>query len=310
MKEIEKLSEIVSKGKKLTILIGSGVNTHSAGGKKSILTSWPKLLDAVFEKKSKVYSENYILDYERRLVERTSVQNEKEANKIQNGILKNLCELIDEEQSNKKYTLKYPTYVFNKEMVANVISLNFDLIPERIMSGGKIPNLGKKNDSLSKYKSSNVCRYREIDGVRYWHPHGDIANKESLVLGMRQYIKHLDQLEVMRQHHKGLEKMADTSSSNTWYEALVNHPVLILGASLSDNELDIWGALINRERNFAKGIHRSEHRPPVFIMWSECVSGKFTRPNWIVPLFPMDICYEDQWKRLKQLFQQNQTATE
>jgi hypothetical protein len=34
MKEIKRLSDIVSVSKKLTILIGSGVNTRSAGGKE------------------------------------------------------------------------------------------------------------------------------------------------------------------------------------------------------------------------------------------------------------------------------------
>ncbi len=304
MKEIKNFSQVLTPNRGLTIVIGSGVNIHAIGKKQTILTSWPKLLDAVFEKKSKVSSENYILDYERRLVERTSVQNEKEANEIQNGILKNLCELIEEEQSNKKYTLKYPTYLFKKEIVANVISLNLDLIPERIMSGGKIPKLGKQKDSLSNYKSSNVCRYREIDGIRYWHPHGDIKSKDSLVLGMTQYIKNVKHLDHMRRHHKGAERSekGNVRIANSWYEALVNHPVLVLGASLSDNELDIWGALINRERNFAKGVNRNEHRPPVFIMWSECESGKFNKPDWVEPIFPVNLRYEQQWLKLENLF--------
>jgi hypothetical protein len=305
MKDIKQLSQILSGEDHLTIVIGSGVNRYASGNKNTILTSWTNLLDAAFEKKSNVSSKNYILDFERRLVDKTSNQDENAANDIQNAILKGICESMRKEQVKSIYSKNYPTYLLNKEIVSNVVSLNFDLIPELIISGGKIPRLGKRDESISRYKESNMGRYREIDGIRYWHPHGDIANKESLVLGMRQYIKHLDQLEVMRQHHKGLEKMADTSSSNTWYEALVNHPVLVLGASLSDNELDIWGALINRERNFAKGKNRSEYRPPVYIMWSECESGKFNKPDWVTPIFSVKQCYDKQWQKLKNLFEEH-----
>jgi hypothetical protein len=305
MKEIGRISDIVSESNKLTILIGSGVNIHATHGKTTVLTSWPKLLDTAFGRKSKVSSENYILDFERRLVDKTSNQNENAANDIQNVILKKVCESIEKEQIKTTYSKDYPTYLFNKEIVSNVVSLNFDLIPERIMSSGIIPKLGKKHDSLSKYKSSNVCRYREINGIRYWHPHGDIESKQSLVLGMRQYIENVKHLEDMRRFHKSKNHSAKVENgiANSWYEALVNHPVLILGASLSDNELDIWGALINRERNFAKGINRSEHRPPVYIMWSECKSDKFNKPDWIKPIFQVDQSYYEQWQKLKQLFE-------
>jgi hypothetical protein len=304
MKEIEKLSEIVSKGKKLTIVIGSGVNSYAVGNKKTIVTNWAKLLDAAFGKKSKVSSQNYILDFERRLVDKTSEQDDKAASKIQDSILKGICESIQKEQVKSYYSKGYPTYLFNKENVSNVVSLNFDLIPELLMSGGKIPKLGKKHKSISNNKSSNVCRYREIDGIRYWHPHGDVQSKESVVLGMRQYIDNVKHLEDMRRHHKDKARSnkGKNGFGNSWYEALVDNPVLVLGASLSDNELDIWGALINRERNFAKGINRSEYRPPVYIMWSECESGKFNKPDWVTPIFSVNQCYEKQWQKLKNIF--------
>ena len=305
MKEIKRLSDIASESKKLTILIGSGVNTHSVGGKKSILTSWSRLLDAVFQKKSNVSSQNYILDFERRLVDKTSEQDDKAASKIQDVLLKGICESIQKEQVKPIYSKDYPTYLFNKEIVTNVVSLNFDLIPELLMRGGKTQKLGKKHESLSKYNSLNICRFREIDGIRYWHPHGDVESKKSLVLGMSQYIENVSYLEHMRRNHKKSERSANNEIglANSWYEALVDNPVLILGASLSDNELDIWGALINRERNFAKGINRSEYRPPVFIMWSEGRDKKaFNKPDWVKPLFPVHLSYDEQWIRLKKLF--------
>ncbi len=308
MKDIKQLSQILSGEDHLTIVIGSGVNRYASGNKNTILTSWTNLLDAAFEKKSNVSSKNYILDFERRLVDKTSNQDENAANDIQNAILKGICESVRKEQIKTTYSKDYPTYLFNKEIVSNVVSLNFDLIPERIMSSGKIPKLGKKHESLSKYKSPNICRYREIDGIRYWHPHGDVESKKSLVLGMRQYLENVKHLEDMRRQHKSKEYYLkpENRAENSWYEAIVNHPVLILGASLSDNELDIWGALINRERNFAKGINRSKHRPPVFIMWSKCESGDFNMPDWVQPLFPINLCYDEQWKKLKNLFDEHE----
>jgi hypothetical protein len=305
MKDIKHLSQLLSRENRLTIVIGSGVNSYAIGNKPTILTSWPKLLDTAFERKHKVSSQNYILDFEKRLVDKTSEQNENEASEIQDSILKGICESIKKEQVKPNYSKGYPSYLFNQGIVANVVSLNFDLIPEHFMSGGKIPKLGKKHDSLSPYKSSNVCRYREIDGIRYWHPHGDIESKNSLVLGMSQYLKNAKYVEHMRRNFKSLERSAncDNGPANSWYEALVYYPVLVLGASLSDNELDVWGALINRERNFAKGINRREYRQPVYIMWSECKSGKFNKPDWLKPLFPIHLSYDEQWQKLKSIFE-------
>jgi hypothetical protein len=309
MKDTKHLSQLFSGENRLTIVIGSGVNCHAIGNKKTILTNWAKLLDAAFDKKSKVNSQNYILDFERRIVEMTSKQDDKAAQKVQNEILEKLCNNIEKEQIKKRYSTNYPTYLFNNDIVANVVSLNFDLIPEHILTGGKIPRLGKSDTSISEFKGSNMQRYREINGVRFWHPHGDIKKIDSLVLGMRQYINNLDHLEVMRKKHKHSERKnkneekTEERPSSTWYEAVVNHPVIVLGASLSDNELDIWGALINRERNFAKGINRREFRPPIYTMWSECESGRFNKPDWVKPIFPSNFRYEEQWQKLKSLFE-------
>lgn len=124
---------------------------------------------------------------------------------------------------------------------------------------------------------------------------------------MRQYIDNVKYLEDMRRHHKDKARSnkGKNGFGNSWYEVLADNPVLVLGASLSDNELDIWGALINRERNFAKGINRSEYRPPVYIMWSECESGKFNKPDWVTPIFSVNQCYDKQWQKLKNLFEEH-----
>ena len=292
----------IANNQRVTIIVGSGANKHALGNKTSILTSWEKLLDSAFRKKSKSVSKNYILDFESRLVEVTSTQDEKNAEKIQKDVLSKLSESINDEQVKKKYTANYPTYLFDNRIVANVISLNFDLIPEIILSGGKIPKLGKRHESMSAFGDSNVSRYREIDGIRFWHPHGDIQNKKSLVLGMRQYIKNLEYLEIMRRKQKSSKNAVENSFANSWYEALVHFPVIVIGAGLSDNELDIWGALINRERNFAKKTNRIEYRKPIYMMWSKCESGEFNKPDWVKPLFDINNHYDEQWKKLKQLF--------
>ena len=155
---------------------------------------------------------------------------------------------------------------------------------------------------MAAYGNSNLSRYREIDGIRFWHPHGDIQNKKSLVLGMRQYINNLEYLEIMRRKQKSSKNTSGNSFANSWYEALVHFPVVVIGAGLSDNELDIWGALINRERNFAKKTNRIEYRKPIYMMWSKCESGEFNKPDWVKPLFDINNHYDEQWKKLKQLF--------
>ena len=292
MGKIETKLMILLKEKRLTLIIGSGVNKYAIGNKSTTLKSWCKLLDIAFKKKYKYNSQNYILEFEKRLVDRTSKQDEKAANRIQNEILENICKLMKEEQTNSKYTKCYPTYLFNKEIIGNVVSLNFDLIPELIISRGEILKLGKRCESLSKYSESNISRYREIDGIRFWHPNGDIQSKKSIVLGMRQYINNLEYLEDMRRNHKS--PLSDKEKPNSWYEAIVYNPVLVLESRLSDNELDIWGALINRERNYAKMSNRKDYRPSIYIMWSECESRKLNKPDWVKPFFSTSVCYDIQ----------------
>jgi hypothetical protein len=301
IKESTSLAQIAN-NQRITIVIGSGVNKYSLGDKNSILTCWEKLLDSAFGIKFKSDSKNYILDFERRLVAATSKQDEKNADKTQGDVLSKICQSIGDEQVNKKYSANYPLFLFDNRIVANVISLNFDLIPEIRISGGKIPKLGKRHVSMSAFGDSNVSRYREIDGIRFWHPHGDVQNKNSLVLGMRQYIKNLGNLELMRTKQKSSKRNDQNATAFSWYEALVHFPVIVIGAGLSDNELDIWGALINRERNFAKKTNRIEYRKPIYMMWSKCESGEFKKPDWVKPLFDINNHYDEQWKKLKQLF--------
>lgn len=83
--------------------------------------------------------------------------------------------------------------------------------------------------------------------------------------------------EKMRVEYKVNERKPSKEKNQiTWFNQFMNKPVLILGAEISVHETDLWLALINRERNFAKKINIG-HKNPVFKMQDE--SKKDYRPS-------------------------------
>jgi hypothetical protein len=68
---------------------------------------------------------------------------------------------------------------------------------------------------------------------------------------------------------------------------------------MSKDEWDIWFALVNRARNFAKSDNQ-QYKYPIFQM-RECECNHDYRHEWFEPLFTgMD--FNQQWKELEKLF--------
>jgi hypothetical protein len=302
MKNITRLTEILPKGEKFTLIIGSGLNKHALNNNKTILSDWGKLLDCIFPNKKKNIFDDYILEFEQRLVEETSRQKKKSAKEIELLHLKRLKGCIKDKQTQFLAKRKniYPIYLFNNDIVDNVISLNFDLIPELLLRKNKSNKVS--NFDIAK-TGCNSYRHRTINEIKFWHPHGDIDNIRSLILGLRHYAQHLKDVEKMRVIYKVKERTdKKVYPINTWYEALLHNPILILGASLSYSEWDIWTALVNRERNFAREKNNNKHRNSVFIMKSDCQNKNSYTSSWIKPLFDTNYCYDKQWELLEKLF--------
>jgi hypothetical protein len=300
-----KLSEKLPVDKKITLIIGSGFHNYALNSNNSILTNWNLLLQSVFPS-SENHFDNYILEFEKRLVEKTSQQNVNAADEIEKKCLEKLTKTIKVEQSKlikqKKYN--FPFFLFNSSIIDNVISLNYDLIPELILNGGKKPKVIQSCDKENIRKNSNSCRHRIVNGINFWHPHGDIENCDSLILGLRHYAQHLKDIENMRTLSKS--EAEQKGKIRTWYDAILNNPVLIIGAGLSDSEWDIWTVLVNRKRNFAKKKNKKKYRFGVYMMKSDCQNNKpNNHNNWIKPIFEKKYCFDKQWEMLESMFKNN-----
>jgi hypothetical protein len=92
----------------------------------------------------------------------------------------------------------------------------------------------------------------------------------------------------IRNHH--MDRKRSKNENNTWYNSLLENPVLILGAGISSTEWDMWFALTSRER--ANGS-----KPQIFQM-RECECKKGVQQEWFEPLF-MGIDFKGQWKELE-----------
>ena len=149
-----------------------------------------------------------------------------------------------------------------------------------------IQNLYQKKAGILKYRI-----FKNEDKIRFWYPHGSIHDKDPITLGTREYAKRFQTIERLRGHSKSDEKNKPTS----WYHELTHNPVLILGAEMSQNEWDIWFALVNRERNFAKNENQ-QFKYPIFQM-RECECTQDHRHKWFEPVFS-GLIFNEQWEEL------------
>lgn len=122
-----------------------------------------------------------------------------------------------------------------------------------------------------------------------------------MILGARRYGQQIASVEQLRKHSKA--KKSKNPNNDTWYDKLTHNPVLILGASISSNEWDVWSAIVNRERNFFKQKNIT-YRNPIFQMRNKTSKGQTcdtANQYWFKPLFDESLCYEKQWVKLEEL---------
>lgn len=285
---------------KLTIVLGSGF--HKAIGKVSALSSWDVLLkelDPKFQSSGK-----YLLEFEKIILKNLS---NKAAHKVEKKKLFEIAQIIKMEQShlNDEQLKGYPIEIFNPNYVSDVIVLNFDEVAEEICKkilGCKISAFKYiPIDTKSKWAKVHIStRYREVifpskQIIRFWHPHGSVSKPSELILSVRNYANHISYIEQLRKFSKN---STERRKSETWYDKMVHQPVLILGASISYNEWDLWTVFVNRERNFLKKENK-KYRSPVFQMrYSVCSGLTDTSLGWFLNLFDEKYSYENQWEML------------
>jgi hypothetical protein len=235
---------------------------------------------------------------------------------ISNNIKKKQIEILKNQINN------YPSFIFNPNFVTDVVSLNFDILAEnlcKILFKAKLIEKGyiKVDDSLGNraliHKSTRyrIFKFPNDRTITFWYPHGSILDSSGMILSARKYGQHIASIETLRKYSKSNARKK--IKINTWYDKLTHNPVLILGASVSSNEWDIWSALASRERNFFKPIN-NPNRDPIFQMQSyksveKCkyCDNQFNyslNEKWFQPLFTENLPFEDQWKKLDDLFKQ------
>lgn len=296
---IFRINEFFNKNHRFTIILGSGFHRHFIG-QDSILSSWELLLQKL-SPETKLTGE-YHLDFEK-IIETTKKPFE-DSRKTEQRLIKCVKELLKKEQEKiiENCSSCYPTWLFNPKYVSDVISLNFDEIPELLLNRTEGVSLSEfKNDSSFKKvsKTSYVflsTRYKTLDfgkteSIRFWHPHGMISNKKSIVLGLHRYAHMVENGLRIRNHH--MKAKRNNNQDNTWYDKLLDNPIIILGAGMSQSEWDLWFAVTSRNRTNGD-IH------PIFQM-RECECKNDAQHQWFEPLFT-GIKFDQQWKELEKLF--------
>lgn len=285
---------------KFTIILGSGFHSQALD-RNSILSSWSILLENVSQDVK--LTKDLHLDFERIIASKK--KENQDSSKAERELIACLTEDLKVEQKAvlAEYSNCYPLQIFNPKKVTDVISLNFDQVPEKLLSNQKGTRLsGFVNKSSFSARSKNSypylsTRYKLMDfglgkgEIRFWHPHGVIENNKSIVLGLHKYSNLVKTTIKIRDHHLQNKKVG--GSDLTWYQSLLTNPVLVLGAGLSSNEWDMWFALTSRNR-------ANKISPPIFQM-RECECQKDTRHEWFQPLFT-GLTFDEQWKELEKLF--------
>lgn len=296
----EYFKEIIKQNKKFVIILGSGFHSNEPEKNDNCLNSWTELIK--IENSDYSGKKHFLIEFEKIIVNETRNQNEKNASKIEKALLLKIADEIKAEQSKifSQSSIKYPLEIFNNKYISDVISLNFDLVPEILLNNGKCPTV----KDLSSIKSGNKknlpsTRHRHIKGITFWHPHGDVGKYDSMILSVRKYCNHIGEIEQLRKRSKQNPKSENYQES--WYDKLVNNPVLVLGASISESEWDLWSAITNRQRNFAKDKNCG-YCNPMFKMRKEEEETKNSLDSYFYSLFDESMDFKDQWKELCNLF--------
>jgi len=288
---------------RFTIILGAGFHRQALGG-NSVLSDWGKLL--LNQDPELNLTGFFPLDFEQLVIRRTGIEkdeklNNKPAFEIEKRISKEICLDIKhaQEKALKFKAHCYPTFIFNPEIISDIISLNFDTTAEELCCS--LETFKKSKKVLNTFDSStkpllNINHwevpFKNKGKIRFWYPHGTVHDKDNITLGTREYAKRLETIERLRNHSKSEKKDEPTS----WYHQLTHNPVLILGADMSKDEWDIWFALVNRDRNFAKS-ENTVFKYPIFQM-RECECNPNYRHQWFKPL-SIDMKFESQWRELE-----------
>lgn len=290
---------------KIVIILGSGFHKQAFGSDSNSITDWGKLL---IEIEPKLHlSKDYVVDFETivKINTRNQRTRKKHASLIEREVLKKIADKITQVKIDRTKQF-YPIEIFNSNYVSDVISLNFDTVPERLLTGkSKLKCHYATFTSKTKLTEDerNALLYHQAEGIRFWHPHGTVEKPSSILLGMRRYGQRIQMIERMRKQYKSKSKDGSLEiEGSNWYDLLTTRPIIICGASLSNAEWDIWTALVNRSRNYAR---YPKNQQPIYIMTDDPGMYEARNPdnvNYFIPITSKKESFAAQWKKLEELF--------
>jgi hypothetical protein len=312
-----------SSARKFTLVLGSGFHKQAIGN-SFCLSNWDQLLLQLGSKS--YFNKNYILQFEELILDRAKKENDVPAHMLEAKLLADVQDIL----KNESLELDFCSYdnlkfLFNTDLVSDIISLNYDSVAEKIctaeLNHQKKVEWENKNSCAENLSSKSKARikwttdYRSIGNtgeksIRFWYPHGNIRRKNSIVLGIHKYSQLLVSFDRVRNHykkkekayfglHKKPQKIDWDSIDLSWYSQLLNNPVIFLGASLSDAEWDLWTAITYAKRNYAKDKN-AEYSHNMYIMLDK---DQKCHPNTslLKPLFA-GMTHQEQWQKLRMYF--------
>lgn len=292
-----------SREKEITLVVGAGIHcvpkwerplTYERG---RLLSSWSALLDSISPKIPQ--SPSPILRWELALLqqhsdeqanEQANERNSAEFSKLQQTVIAAESEVLDHQC---QYDLVKA--VIAASCVENIISLNFDLTIEHLLlkSGEPFPSVAR--DDAETNIADHLGRRRKTGRCVIWHPHGDRESSEGSCIGLREYALRAKDLEDARDNYKKAERTKTfvASEPRTWIDLIMSTNVIFVGTSLDFSEWDIWFALVNRWRNYAKP-DKKQYEPKTFVLTTG--DRHASLPNQFTRLSAPD--YEQGWKWL------------
>lgn len=235
------------------LMIGNGVNLLTKGH-----VSWDSLLQK-------------LIDLTKGEVELTDIKKSRFPLLYEEVLLN----LLEQGWSEKKVLEEF-TYIIenlrynemHRQIVSigakNIITTNYDFCLEKAL-GKTIPK--------SKGKAQKPLKVNyDINGIRFWHIHGDVNRKERIVLGYHEYGNSIQQMDEYFYDEFKRIKMDKRASGTKERDELVikslikRHPeevvknivevmftkdVYILGLGMEVQEMDLWW-LINKRARYSK----------------------------------------------------------
>jgi len=234
------LEDIVDRHEKVAFLVGNGPNINAG-----IMPSWKELLMAASEKPLQIdlngLSNTEIYD----LVELYSTNPEKVKARVANQL---------EVSKTTNLSVHYGLMQLAMRNNIPVLTTNFDPAFEASIGADLIHLNSKGFTRYYPWKTYYGFEAHKLptDGFGIWKVHGDVKYKDSIRLGLTDYMGSVERAR--RLIHKGDTRLFNSKNQHywqgheTWLHIWFNLPIVIFGLSFGADEVFLRWLLIERRR--------------------------------------------------------------